>query len=311
MLAAQTFRHEFLNLLSQEFLPAVAEHLLHLRVDQHNLPLLVDHHHGIGRGLEQPPELCLCPLPLRNIDSRSDDVRGCLFGAGQNRGGPGNGPRAPIARDPAVFVLGARRVVTNLLEQQLELPDLFGNQEQIPQGPALDLVEGVARQLLAGPIKADDSAFLIQHHDQRARRIQNGGEKVALLLQGPFRLLELGDIDSDAVNKPRPAILMPDHFGFALKPKHPAVTRHDPVRGSQGFAREEHLRRFHAPSRFVIGVDLLIPAHRVFQPFTLGKTQRCFNLRAYVSFADSLVQVGHEHHSGNLLQQSAVFRFQI
>ena len=112
----------------------------------------------------------------------------------------------------------------------MKLPDLFGNQEQVPQRPALDLVEGVARQLLAGPIEADDSPFLIQHDDQRARRIQNGGEKVALLLQGPFRLLELGDIDSDPVNKPRPAILMPDHFGFALKPKHPAVTRHDPVR---------------------------------------------------------------------------------
>ena len=77
------------------------------------------------------------------------------------------------------------------------------------------------------------------------------------------------------------------------------------------FAGEKHLRRFHAPSRLVIGMNLLVPAHRVFQPFTLGKTQRRFNLRAHVGFADSLVQVGHEHDGGNLLDQSAIFRFQI
>ena len=116
VLAAPTFRHEFLNLLSQEFLPAVAEHLLHLRVDQHNLPLLVDHHHGIGRGLEQPLKLCLSPLPLRNVDSRSDDIRGVCLAPGKTAADQAMVLVAPIARDPAVFVLGAGRIVTNLLE---------------------------------------------------------------------------------------------------------------------------------------------------------------------------------------------------
>jgi len=33
-------------------------------------------------------------------------------------------------------------------------------------------------------------------------------------LEISFRLLEFGDIDSNPVNKPRPAILTPDHFCF-------------------------------------------------------------------------------------------------
>ena len=53
-------------------------------------------------------------------------------------------------------------------------------------------------------------------------------------------------------------------------------------------------------------MNLLIPAHRIFEPLALRKTQRRFNLRAHVRFADSLIQVGHEDDGGNLLNQSAV-----
>jgi hypothetical protein len=58
-------------------------------------------------------------------------------------------------------------------------------------------------------------------------------------------------------------------------------------------------------------MNLLIPAHRIFQPFALRKTKRRFNLRTYVGFADSFVQVGHEHDGRDLLDESAVLRFHI
>ena len=104
------------------------------------------------------------------------------------------------------------------------------------------------------------------------------------LVQGSLRLLEVGDIDSYPMNKPGPTILPPDHLGFALKPEHPAVSRDDTVGGSQWFAGQKHFRRFHAPSRFVVRMNLLIPPHRVFQPFALRKTKRRLNLRADIGF---------------------------
>ena len=61
----------------------------------------------------------------------------------------------------------------------------------------------------------------------------------------------------------------------------------------------------------VVGMDLLVPANRVFQPFRLRKSQRLFDLRADVGLANSLVQVGHENNGGNLVEQRPVARLDI
>ncbi len=58
------------------------------------------------------------------------------------------------------------------------------------------------------------------------------------------------------------------------------------------------LRGFNAPPRFVVRMNLLVPAHWVFQPFTLRRTQRCFDLRTYVGFANPFVRVGHVVFTG-------------
>jgi hypothetical protein len=68
---------------------------------------------------------------------------------------------------------------------------------------------------------------------------------------------------------------------------------------------------FHAPALFVIGMNLLIPADGIFQPFLLRKAQRRFNLGAHIRFAYALVQVSHEDHSGYLLDDGAITRFHI
>lgn len=74
------------------------------------------------------------------------------------------------------------------------------------------------------------------------------------------------------------------------------------------FTGKKHRGGFEAPSHFVVGMNLLVPAHGILEPFTLGKSQRRFDLGTYAGLADSLVQLGHEHDSGDLLDQGGVFR---
>ena len=112
------------------------------------------------------------------------------------------------------------------------------------------------------------------------------------------------------MNQGSPSVLA-NHLGFAMKPDHPAVARHHAIGRAQRTAGKKHLGRFDAPALLVVGMDVAVPAHRIFQPFFLRKTQRRFDLRADVGFADSPIQIGHEHHGGNLFHQGAISGFQI
>ena len=58
-------------------------------------------------------------------------------------------------------------------------------------------------------------------------------------------------------------------------------------------------------------MHLSIPANRVLQPLFLRKAQHLFDLRTHVGFANAIVQRSHEHNSGELLDQSAVFRLHV
>ena len=55
-------------------------------------------------------------------------------------------------------------------------------------------------------------------------------------------------------------------------------------------------------------MNLLIPANGIFQPFFLRKTESRLDLRTDIGFTDSPVQVSHENHGGNLLDQSTIDR---
>ena len=130
-------------------------------------------------------------------------------------------------------------------------------------------------------------------------------------LQRLFRLLQIGDVESHAVNEPGPAIFPADHLGFAVKPDDSPVPRKHAIGRPQRFARKKQLCRFDAPPLLVVRMDLLVPADRIFQPLLLREAEDRLDLRAHVGFADALVQVGHEDDGGNLLDQGAVLCFQI
>src|SRR5271168_3629006 len=77
------------------------------------------------------------------------------------------------------------------------------------------------------------------------------------------------NIESHTVDEPWPSIFPANHLRLALKPKHSSIARNHAVSRSQRLAGQEHFRGLHAPSHLVIGMNLPVPAHRVFQPFAL------------------------------------------
>ena len=50
----ETFRNDVLDLLSQEFIAAVSELFLRLKIEKNDFPTLVHHHHRIRSRLQQP-----------------------------------------------------------------------------------------------------------------------------------------------------------------------------------------------------------------------------------------------------------------
>ena len=96
-----------------------------------------------------------------------------------------------------------------------------------------------------------------------------------------------------------------------MKPDDAAIACNHSIRGSQRLAGEEHLGSFQAPALLVIGVNVLIPADRIFQPFFSRISEGGFNLRAHIGFADTPVEIGHEDNRRYLLQQSTVFGLKV
>ncbi len=202
-------------------------------------------------------------------------------------------------------------LIGNLLEGRFELLLFLRDHEQVPDALAPRLFERYARQLLAGPIAPHDTAFAIQDNHQRTHRVEDCGHDVAFFLQLLFGPLQIGDIEGDPMNEPWTAVRMANHLGFAMEPDHPSVAREYPVGGAQRLARKKHLGSFHTPATFIVGMNLLIPLHGIFEPFRLREAQRRFDLRAHIGFADAAVEVCHEHHRRQLLNQGSVFGFQI
>lgn len=71
------------------------------------------------------------------------------------------------------------------------------------------------------------------------------------------------------------------------------------------------MRCFQAPSLFVVRMDAVVTADGIFEPFFARVADSCLDLRAGIGFAGAAVDICHENHGGNLLEQSPIFCFDI
>ena len=113
------------------------------------------------------------------------------------------------------------------------------------------------------------------------------------------------------MNEPGAAVLPPHHPGIAMKPDDATIARDYPICGSQRLARKKHLGGFQAPALLIIGMNVLIPANRIFQPLLSRIAKGRFDLRAHICFADTSVEISHEDDRRYLLQECAIFGLKI
>src|ERR1700693_5057857 len=201
----------------------------------------------------------LQPFAFGNVDTGSDDILDFLARAGQHGGGPTDQALPTGARQPIAFIIGHRASGRQLVQYGLESLGLFWSEKQFAETVALHFGEFVAGGPFASTIEPNNPSFGIEDHHQRSYRVKDGRGHIPVLFQGRFGLFEIGNVESDTVYEPGPAILAANHFGFAVEPNNAPVARDHAVSRSQGLPGKKHLGSFHAPALFVVRMDLLIP----------------------------------------------------
>ena len=91
----------------------------------------------------------------------------------------------------------------------------------------------------------------------------------------------------------------------------PAVAGEHAVGGPERLAGQEHLRRLDAPAELILGMDVVVPADRILQPFGLGEAHDLLDARAHVGLADAAIEIGHEDDGRHLLHQGPVLGLQV
>src|SRR5687767_8053314 len=102
------------------------------------------------------------------------------------------------------------------------------------------------------------------------------------------------------MDEPRATVVIADHFSFAVKPDNAPVASKDSIKRFQWLTRQEQFRSFDAPSILVVWMDLLIPAHRIIQPFFLSESQYLFDLRANICLANTFIHESHKNDCRDL-----------
>ena len=190
MLAAEALGDQDLHGATQELVALVAEHPLHLSVDEDDLPLVVDDDHGVGRGLEQVTKLLLAlaqrlrdPLRFREVarDHReSDGLAGGVVPEGERDMGGEPGAVAPDARELAFPLAVATRGVEDLLG--VTRLDVLRGVEDEGVGATHDLSRLVAVDPPRALVPRDDRPLKILGDDRvLGGRLEDGVEEGDLL----------------------------------------------------------------------------------------------------------------------------------
>ncbi len=247
---------------------------------------------------------------FRFVAAGGDDVFRRPVRVRDDGAGPGDPPVGTGPRHPCRFAVHAGAPARRRIQRRPESLALVRRDEQIPEKRAFHVFGATPGGELTGAIEADDAAGAVEHDDQRAHGVEDRREQVALFLKRRFRQLQVRDVERDALDEPGSPVATPHDLGFALEPDDVAVPRDHAVDRSEGVPRQEHGGGILAPALFLVRMDLVVPADRIFQPLLLRESQRRFDLRADIRFADAAIQIRHEHDRRHLLEERAVSRLE-
>ena len=199
-----------------------------------------------------------------------------------------------------------QQIAAQLRKNRSGALDFFGLEEVVPDVSAANIFKRVPSGEFASAVETHDPARGIENGNERSDGIENCGDHVAFLLQSSLGVLQIGDVEGNAVDEPGRSVGVAHHTGIAVEPDHAAVPCNHAVGGAKRLAREKHTGRFNAPALLVVGMNSVIPADRIFEPLFARVAERCFDLRADVCLADATIEIRHEDDGWNLLQKRSI-----
>src|ERR1700728_184764 len=198
----KSYRDDIRDLLPKKLVAAIAELLLRLNIQQHDLPALVDHHHRVRSGVKEP---AVAAFHLRQVRFRSlahADVADC----GRHQGAFNAYQRAEHDLDrklTAVLPPGdkfdpcidpLRQRVFRGAEIVRDQPFREAHRNDVRYLLPKKLVAAIAELLLRLNIQQDDLPSLVDHHHRVGRRFQETAVPALHLRQMHFRGLAYADI---------------------------------------------------------------------------------------------------------------------
>ena len=174
---AEPLGHEQFDPLADEFLTAVSEEPLRLRVDQDDAPVPVDDDHRVGRGLQQVLESLLGLLSVTDVADRHGDERLVVHVEGAQA--DFHRELGAILPQPGELEAGSHRPDARLREEtapvsRMRRTDTFRDEDF--HRLAQELRPGIAEHPFGLCVDNRDVAVTVHDHDRIRRRFEQAPE---------------------------------------------------------------------------------------------------------------------------------------
>jgi len=191
-----------------------------------------DRAHRLGRrpllGQQRPDLLDAMQRDLRSpligdVDAGADDVRQGPSIVVDRDVRPGDQPQGPVPGDPAVLVWRRWVARSNGRQGGPDALDLAIGDQELVERPALDLLERVPRQDLAGSVEAEEPALRVEDAEQRPRDVDDGVDEARLVPEGIPRRDRVADVHDGSHVAAGSALRVREGHGRAGQPDDAAI----------------------------------------------------------------------------------------
>src|ERR1700722_1763990 len=130
-------------------------------------------------------------LSFGDVDTGGDDVMGAFSSSRKERARPGNQPLISTPRYPIGLIVLRKKIGTQHFKHGAEALCLLGNEKQVPDIFALNFLHRISSGQFTSGVEAQDTSFAVEDDNQGSDRVEDGGDKVTLLLQFFFDAFDI------------------------------------------------------------------------------------------------------------------------
>src|SRR6478609_3106268 len=162
---------------------------------------------------------------------------------------------------------------------------------------AVQVVPGVADRCQGVPQFVTDAG----REAPDRRQLLRAHERFLSLTEAIFGVLDVGDVEGDALNEQRATVFVTHDTGLPVDPDRAPIAREEPAIRPKRAAYGAAARKLGVPAALVFGVHAVKPEHRIVEPLLLGVTEQGLNLWTNVELVFAVLERGHEGHRWDLL----------